>query len=546
MLGVFPRAKVCIFRILPGWSSAIVGALLFSGAALASSDGTDALRGNPAATPAAAQATASSAAVYWPTHGWRSSTPEAQGINSRVLADALNAIRARHIPANSLLIERHGSIVLDASFYPYDPDRPHEVFSVTKSVTSSLVGIAVADGRLASLNVPVSTVLPDQVPADTNKSRITLADLLSMTSGLDCSNSQGMSFLEMMERSPHWVSYALERPEVAEPGTRFGYCAGNMHVVSAVLSRVTGQSAADYARARLFGPLGITEVSWPKDADGISHGFADLQLAPRDMAKLGYLWLHHGVWEGKQIIPAAYLADALSPHATVEPGVQYGYGMWLYSGRGHAGGPPDFEANGVGGQRIAVIPSQDMVEVITGQGLDANEVASLVSDAVKSDAALPEDSQEFGRLETDVAEARAGTSVDSSFALAAVEPRPRPEPSIVAGALDMDSPVIAVIPKPRPELEIAAVAASGPVLSCVTPKPRPMIEHAPMASAIDGAFAGARPKPRPEPLLASRPTSVPLPGVNAQEPSPSLDLAANVATDGMLRVAVSPKQRPGS
>jgi CubicO group peptidase (beta-lactamase class C family) len=542
MLGVFPRAKVGISRVLPGWSSAIGGALLFSGAALASSDGTGPdTFGDGSAAPAA-QATASGVAAYWPTHGWRRSTPEAQGIDSRVLADAIDTIRARHIPVNSLLIERHGSIVVDASFYPYDADRPHEVFSVTKSVTSSLVGIAVADGRLASLDMPVSTLLPGQVPADANKSRITLAHLLSMTSGLDCSTSQGMSFLEMMEHSPHWVSYALERPEVAEPGTRFGYCAGNMHVVSAVLTRVTGQSAADYARARLFAPLGITEVSWPGDADGISHGFADLQLSPRDMAKLGYLWLHHGVWEGKQIIPAAYLADALSPHATVEPGVQYGYGMWLYPGRGHAGGPPDFEANGVGGQRIAVIPSQDIVEVITGQSLDANEVASLVSDAVKSDAALPEDPQEFGRLKTDVVEARTGGSVDSSFALAAVEPKSRPEPAVVTSTSDVASPVFAVTPKPRPEVEIAAVLPAEPALPGVTPKPRPAIEPASRVSEIDPALAGARPKPRPEPLVSAWPTNAPVFALNA----PALHRSLDVASNSLLRVAVAPKPRPGS
>jgi CubicO group peptidase (beta-lactamase class C family) len=146
-------------------------------------------------------------------------------------------------------------------------------------------------------------------------------------------------------------------------------------------------------------------VSWAKDRDGNSHGFSDLRMHPRDMAKLGYLWLHRGAWEGRQIVPAEYLDAAFSPHANVQPGVQYGYGMWIYPERGHAGGPPDFEANGVGGQRIAVVPSQDMVMVITGAGLDANNVAALISGAVRSDTALPSNAVANARLYTRVAEA---------------------------------------------------------------------------------------------------------------------------------------------
>jgi CubicO group peptidase (beta-lactamase class C family) len=504
---------------------------------LADSEGT-----GPAATDLFATSTGQMAeprATYWPTHGWRNSTPEAQGIDSAVLADALDAIHARHIPVNSLLIERHGNIVLDAYFYPYAGDRPHQVFSVTKSVTASLVGIAVSDGKLASLDTPLDALLPDQMPVEADKSHITLAHLLSMTSGLDCSNSQGLSFLQQMERSPHWVSYALERPEVAEPGTRFGYCAGNMHVVSAVLTRVTGESAADYARARLFSPLGITEVSWPKDSDGISHGFADLELAPRDMAKLGYLWLHHGVWEGRQIIPATYLADATTPHASVEPGVQYGYGMWIYPARGHAGGPPDFEANGVGGQRIAVVPSQDMVEVITGQGLDANEVASLVAGAVKSDTPLADNPIALGRLETDLAEARGRIG----FALAAVNPQPRPAPEPVTNSITPVPPAV-VTPKPRPEMEIASAGTFDVSQFTVAPRPRPTL--AAISAGADPSFSTVRPKPRPAALVALQPAGAAILEAGVPKPRSALDLAADNSAGGVLPLAAAPKPRPRS
>jgi CubicO group peptidase (beta-lactamase class C family) len=209
-----------------------------------------------------------------------------------------------------------------------------------------------------------------------------------------------------------------------------------MHVVSAVLTRTTGASASDFARRELFEPLGIENAVWPTDADGVSHGFADLKLQPRDMAKLGYLWLHNGVWEGKQIVPASYLAAAFSPHANVMPGVQYGYGMWIYPEHGHAGGPADFEANGNGGQRIEVVPSEDMVVVTTGSGLDANEVAALIAEAPKSDAPLPANPAGDARLGGLVADAAHGSVL--RVAVKAAKPLshiPIPKPALRTAAL---------------------------------------------------------------------------------------------------------------
>jgi CubicO group peptidase (beta-lactamase class C family) len=413
---------------------------------------------------------------FWPTHGWRTSSPEAQGIDSAVLADALETVRERHIPVNSILIERHGAIVLDAYFFPYADDRQHDVASVTKSVTSTLVGIAMGEHKLDRLDVPVESLLPDaKIDNDPRKAHITLANLLSMTSGLDCSNAGGRNFLQQMEASRHWTSFALGRPETSDPGSTFTYCAGNMHLVSAVLTRATGETASDFAREKLFEPLGIEQVSWPKDSDGISHGFADLKIAPRDMAKLGYLWLHHGVWDGKQIVPANYLADAFSAHANVEPDVQYGYGMWIYPQRGHAGGPADFEANGNGGQRIAIVPSQDLVEVITGSGLDANQVAELLAGAVKSDGALPENPAAASRLAVRAAEAQIG----AAFEVAAITPKPRPDVTADSTqetvAQNIATP--SIVPKPRPDVDVASLqrdASTITLFASIVPKPRPV------------------------------------------------------------------------
>jgi CubicO group peptidase (beta-lactamase class C family) len=346
--------------------------------------------------------------AFWPTQGWQRSTPEAQGIDSNWLAYAMETIRYRHLPVHSLLIERHGSIVLDAYFQPFADNQLHDVASVTKSVISTLVGIAQSKQQFAALDTPVLSLLSQQAQAnpDIRKAHLTLAHLLSMTSGLDCSDKDGQNFLQQMEQSPHWTNFALGRDETAWPGTSFNYCAVNMELVSAALSRQTGTSAAAFAQRELFNPLGIRYVYWPTDGDGISHGFADLRMQPRDMAKLGYLWLHKGLWEDKQLVPAAYLDSALSPHADVSTNVKYGYGLWLYP-NGRAGCPAHFEANGNGGQRITVIPSKDLVVVITGAGLNADDVTSLIAPSWRWNSPLAPNPQGDARLAADMAQAAA-------------------------------------------------------------------------------------------------------------------------------------------
>jgi CubicO group peptidase (beta-lactamase class C family) len=274
--------------------------------------------------------------------------------------------------------------VLDAYFFPFDDYETHDLASVTKSVVSSLVGIAQGEHKLGPESQLVFTLLPAETLPDARKAQITLGNLLSMTSGLDCGAPPGVNLLLEMEESADWVGFTLNLPQRFEPGSHFEYCAGNLHVVSAALTRATGESALDLARRELFAPLGIDDAVWPSDPYGNSRGFADLELQPRDAAKLGYLWLHHGRWQGREVVPEDYLADALSPHATVEPGIEYGYAMWLYPS--HV--PYDFEANGRGGQRITVVPGENLVTVVTAGGANANFVAPLIAAAVRANYAI--------------------------------------------------------------------------------------------------------------------------------------------------------------
>ena len=334
--------------------------------------------------------------VYWPTKAWRTSSPEAQGIDSTVLADALDYVRQHHLAIHSLLIVRNGYIVLDAYFYPFAPGERHDIASATKSITSTMIGISIGKGQLHGVTQPVLSVFPNARVAsrDERKDKLTLEHMLTMTSGLDCQFSSGEVTLREMRQSANWVQFVLDRPMVYAPGEHYEYCSPGMHLLSGVLSQVSGGSALDFARRELFTPLGITDVVWPSDGSGVTYGWGDLQLQPRDMAKIGYLWLNRGRWEGKQIVPADYLRAATQVQSHAPWGEDYGYGFWVYPQV--AGGL--FEANGRGGQRISVVADKNIVVVMTGEGFEPGEIGKFLLAAIKSDQALPDNRSAATRL----------------------------------------------------------------------------------------------------------------------------------------------------
>ena len=344
----------------------------------------------PTASPVAQES-------YWPTHGWRSSTPEAQGIDSEVLAQAFDYVRQNHIPIHSLLIVRNGYVVLDAYFYPFQEGQVHDGASVTKSITSTLIGIAIGEHKLSSVRQPVVSLFPERKVAnrDERKERMTVEDLLTMTSGLDCHVDHAEITLREMRESKDWVRFMLDRPMMAEPGSRFEYCSGGMHLLSGIVSETTGSSALEFARRELFQPLGIEDVIWPSDPQGVSTGWGDLHLRPRDMAKIGYLWLHQGRWEGRQIVPAEWMQTATQAHS--HPGqsnVEYGYGFWVYPQRN----PIEYEALGRGGQRINVTPAENRVVVFTGGEFEPGDIGKFIGESIKSNQPLPENPAGLARL----------------------------------------------------------------------------------------------------------------------------------------------------
>lgn len=341
-------------------------------------------------------------AIPWPMDSWATSSPEAQGLSSEDLADALAYARSHGLNIHSLTLVRNGVLVLDAYFYPFAPEMRHDLASATKSMVSLLTGIAIADGALTASSQTALSALPPtlQSPIDAQTPQITIAHLLAMQSGFECGGVGGEAELAQMRNQPHWSSFAISLPVTAAPGSVFRYCSPNYHLLSAIISHSTGLAAADYARSRLFGPLGISDVFWPADGDGVNHGWGDLQLRPLDMARVGLMMLKRGRWADQQLVATRWIDESLTARATVNNDEDYGLGWWLSRDLKSL-----FEANGRGGQRIVVVPEKELVVVMTGGGFEPAEIGHFLLRAIRSDKALPENPAATARLAAEISQA---------------------------------------------------------------------------------------------------------------------------------------------
>jgi CubicO group peptidase (beta-lactamase class C family) len=347
--------------------------------------------------------------VYWPTDGWRSTAPEEQGMDSEKLAQMVDHIQEEKLNLHSLLVVRNGYLVSEIYVYPYSAGQVHFIASVTKSVIGALVGIAIQKGDIKDIQQPLFSLLPEQGVAnlDDQKKAIKLEDLLTQTSGLDCHENPapGEAF---MEASQNWVQFMLDQPVVARPGTNFNYCSGAVHLLSAVIQKATGMSAREFANQNLFAPLGIGSISearWPSDPQGVTTGGYGLALTPGEMAKLGYLFLNQGQWDGETIVPAEWVAASTSSHANQGDKKEYGYLWWIDpQGKWYA-------ALGRAGQHIFVYPAENLVVVFTSDLPFTNDADLIplqdlldqyILPAVKSSRPLPANSEGLSRLQAGI------------------------------------------------------------------------------------------------------------------------------------------------
>lgn len=302
---------------------------------------------------------------------WPISTPEEQGIDPEAIAAAVRAAEELRLNLHSLLVIRHGALVSETYFAGYTAETRHELYSVTKSFTATLVGIAIDQGLLEGVDRRVVDELAGRqfANADAAKSAMTVEHLLSMTSGLDW--QEGDPTYRAMYLSDDWVGFVMDLPMTGAPGTEFNYCSGCSHVLSAILQQVAGGNARRFAEQNLFAPLGIQNYAWDVDAEGIPIGGWGLHLVPRDMAKLGYLYLQGGRWQGRQIVSPAWVQAATTRHTATGGDWEYGYQWWLDPEEGA------YAARGRFGQLIYVVPALDLVVVTTADSDDSRIVQMI-------------------------------------------------------------------------------------------------------------------------------------------------------------------------
>ena len=297
--------------------------------------------------------------------GWVVSTPAREGMDDTVLEGARTYAFAQGKHTQGVVVVRHGVIVAEWYAEGASVDSYAASWSVAKSFTSALIGIAFEDGLIPSLDVSMATYIPSW--AGTDKEAITLRDVLTMSSGLDWVEDYALTeesdVVDMVLTGESALAIVEDEPVLHSPGEVFNYSSGDTMLLSAVLQEATGMSAGAFAQARLFAPLGLDRVDWWQDTTGQTLTYCCLDMRSRDFARFGQLYLDRGARDGRQIVPTGWVEASLSPSSAYEG---YGYQWWLL-GRTEAGIPDDtFAALGHDGQYIYVIPSLDLVVVRNG------------------------------------------------------------------------------------------------------------------------------------------------------------------------------------
>ncbi len=261
----------------------------------------------------------------------------------------------------SFVVLHRGEVAYERYYRGRSPDDLADTHSVTKSFTSAVVGALVSDGTL-DLDAPVASLLPAAAKSDLATGGATVRHLLTMTSGLPADGR--WELCEVALHGGSWMETMLGAPLRSAPGAEYAYNNGAVHLVSAIVRHVGGASLGTVAAQRLLGPLGIDHYEWPVDPEGHEMAFGHLLMTPRDMAKMGLLFLRDGVWDGAQLIDAGYVNAATARQAPGRPfpeGVAYGYLWWVDD----LACPPAYFAGGHGGQYIYVVPALDLVVVTT-------------------------------------------------------------------------------------------------------------------------------------------------------------------------------------
>ncbi|MBY9000932.1 MAG: serine hydrolase [Candidatus Heimdallarchaeota archaeon] len=307
---------------------------------------------------------------YWPTDGWENSSFEEVAMNKERIVEMFKYIDKNNFAIDSVLIVKDGDLVVE-EYLTISSETLHPIYSVTKSFTSTLIGIAIEEGYIESVDQKIIDFIGHvDVPNIDSKENITIAHLLTMTSGIvwneDISYHDPENTFRQLYDSSNWVEFVLNQAMEDEPGNTWKYNSGGSHLLSAIIENATGISTLGYADSHIFSTLGFSNYYWEEDPQNICFGGSGLQLLPRDMAKLGYLFLNNGTWDETQIVPEEWVSQASEGKIYLSERTDYGYQWWIF---------PLLDAYlalGWAGQIICVIPQHDIVAVFTSS-LDESE-----------------------------------------------------------------------------------------------------------------------------------------------------------------------------
>lgn len=325
-------------------------------------------------------------------------TPEAQGVSSLVVREFAEAANRQVDTMHSFMLVRHGHVVAEGWWKPEAADKPHVMHSLSKSFNSTAVGLAVAEGKL-SVDDPVLKFFPGDAPAEPPEKlkAMRVRDLLTMSTG---HNTEPRFTAE----TP-WVKSFLAHPVEHKPGAHFLYNTAGSHMLSAIVRKVTGETVLDYLRPRLFGPLGIENPEWGSSPQGNTFGGWGLKICTGDIAKFGQLYLQKGKWNGKQLVPEAWVDQATAKQVSngSDPTKDWdqGYGFQFWRCRHGA-----YRGDGAFGQFCIVLPEQDAVIAITADTKDMQAELNVIWEKLLPafhSAPLPENAEELAKLKQTLA-----------------------------------------------------------------------------------------------------------------------------------------------
>lgn len=359
---------------------------------------------------------------HWPTNGWTKATPESVGIDeARLAAFDTDIADSKYQLVDSMLVIRCGQLVyerkyvhdyaklywkeahtkgplnarLTGSYNYFDPDwhpyyhgtDEHTMQSVSKTVTSVTLGIAITRNEFkAGLDTPVLKYFHGSRVAnvDARKRRMTIRNVLTMSTGLDWNEDVAYddprNAADQMEATDDWVQFVIDRPMAHEPGSVFAYSSGATELLAYIFQKETGQDIEEYARKHLFAPLGIDRYYWKRTPKGVVDTEGGLYLRAEDLAKIAYLYLHQGMWDGKQIVSADWVKQSLAPSVDVGNGWKYGFQWWLIPY-----GEPQrlaWAAWGFGGQHLLIFPDENLILAFTAWNI-LDDSPIVIHDAIQ-------------------------------------------------------------------------------------------------------------------------------------------------------------------